>query len=82
MPLPNVTMTSANRGSAYNRVNEHTSQFSGLLEAGRDCQVRERRREYYIYSPVLAKVELDTNLKTGKVVFFLAETDDRRFTEF
>jgi hypothetical protein len=32
--------------------------------------------------PVIAEIEIDPNAKTGKVVFFLDETDDRRLTAF
>ena len=32
--------------------------------------------------PVLSEVQIDPKAKTGKVVFFLDEADDRRFTEF
>ncbi|SPF48602.1 hypothetical protein SBA4_3950008 [Candidatus Sulfopaludibacter sp. SbA4] len=31
--------------------------------------------------PILSKIEIDPKAKTGKVVFYLDETDDRRFAE-
>lgn len=31
--------------------------------------------------PVLAEVKIDPHVKSGRVAFYLDETDDRRFTE-
>jgi hypothetical protein len=52
--------------------------FSKLAASG---QIEKDGVTIMFGRPVLAKVEIDANAKTGTVVFHLDETDDRRLAE-
>jgi hypothetical protein len=62
--------------------NEYTPEFSRFLKVGREQTLEKDGVTITFDRPVLSKVAIDPKAKTGEVVFFLDEDDDRRLNEF